>query len=65
MGHSPARFTRFEAQLALQCQTVDLVNHAVNFIRQRGALGAQTLMKRYQFRSTCRNTDLGGDRKTP
>ena len=63
--HGPARLARLEAQLTLQRQTVDLVDHAVDLIGQTGALGAYAFVKRYQFRSTCRHTHLRCNRKTP
>jgi hypothetical protein len=63
--YGPARLAGLEAQVTLQLQRVDLVNHAVDVIRQRIAAGADLLVKRYQFRSAHRNLYLHCDRKTP
>jgi hypothetical protein len=63
--HGPARLAGLEAQVALQLQRVDLVDHAINVVGQRIAAGAHLLVKRYQFSSTLRNLHLRCDRKTP
>ena len=62
--HGPARLAGLEAQVALQLQRVDLVDHAINVVGQRIATGAHLLVKRYQS-STSRNLHLRCDRKTP
>ena len=45
--HGPARLAGLEAQVALQLQRVDLVDHAINVVGQRIATGAHLLVKRY------------------
>ncbi|MNL34470.1 hypothetical protein D3C87_1564430 [compost metagenome] len=47
VGHGPARLAGLEAQVALQLQRVDLVDHSINVVRQRIAAGAHLLVKRY------------------
>jgi len=56
--HGPARLAGDKAQLLLQRQGIDFVNHAINLIGQAAALLPQALVKRHQFNSTLRNTDL-------
>ena len=63
--HGPARLAGDKAQLLLQRQGIDFVNHAINLIGQAAALLPQALVKRHQFNSTLRNTDLLCHRKTP
>ena len=63
--HGPARLAGLEAQFALQRQRVDLVDHAVDVIRQLVALAAHVLVKRYQFNSAPRKAGLRCHRKTP
>ena len=45
--HGPARFAGHKTQLALLRQAVDLVDHTVNVIGQRAAVGADLLVKCY------------------
>ena len=63
--HGPARFAGLEAQVTLQLQRVDLVNHTVDVVRQRIAAGTHALVERYQFSSTYRNLYLRCHRKPP
>jgi len=63
--HGPARFAGLEAQVALQLQGVDLVDDAVDVVRQRIPARAHLLVKCYQFSSTYRNLYLRCDRKSP
>ena len=65
VGHCPSRLAPLEAQVALQLQRVDLVDHAINVVGQRIAAGAHLLVKRYQFSSAQGNGDLRCDRETP
>jgi hypothetical protein len=65
LRRSSNRLARHEAELPLQRQAVDLVDHAVDIVGQLVALGADALVERYEFRSTSRYLHLGCDRKTP
>ena len=59
MGHGPARLARHKAELALQVQAVDLVDHAVDVERQAVARLAYALVIRYQFHSALRSIHEG------
>ena len=65
VGHGPAGFTRHKAQLALQRQAVDLVDHPVHFIRQLRTLLPHEFMELHQLGSTMRNAHLRRHGKAP
>ncbi len=61
--HRPARLARAEAQLALQRQRIDLVDHAVDIERQAVALGADGGVKLHQPFAAHHRCTLLADRK--
>ncbi len=63
--HSPARLAGDEAQLPLQRQAVDLVDHAVDVVGKLVAAGAHLLMEGHQFSSAQGRAHLVRDRKAP
>ena len=63
--HRPTRLSRHEAELSLQLDAVDLVDHAVDVVRQGVALAPDVLVERDQLDSACRTRRLRGDRKAP
>ena len=63
--HGPARLAGFKAQITLQRQAVDFVNHAVDVVRQLVALLSHVLVKGDQFSRATRQPGLFGHRKAP
>ena len=65
MRHGPARLARLEAELALQGERIDFVDHAVDVVGELVALSGDAFVERYQFASAQRLCGLRCDRKTP
>ena len=65
MRHRPARLAAHKAQALLQRQCVDLVDHAVNVIRQLVAQRTDALVKSHQAVGAQRGAGEFGHRETP
>ena len=63
--NGPTRFTCDKAQLILERQCVDFVNHAIDVIGQSISFLSNFLMKPYQAFSTFHNAGLAGHWKSP
>ena len=65
VGHGPARLAGDEAQLPLQRDAVDLVDHAVDVVGQGVALAADVLVESDQLDGAGGPRRLLGDREAP
>jgi len=63
--HRPARLARDEAQALLQRQAIDLVDHAVDVVRQAVAQFAHATVKGDELCGTPGKLDMLADRKAP